>query len=607
MLSSSLRWKKKGKVSAKQAIILLSLVLVALLPIAFQKEHSVKQRSSHRTLTIITSHNETIRREFATAFSKYWFRKTQGEVIYINWVTPGGSSEVRRVIDTKFSNFEKHQGEEDVENVGLDLYFGGGVHEFDRAKSQGYLARLNIFKDKPQLFLAAADTDNANTYVPEEAKGASIPQTHKGETFYDKDHQWLGACISSFGIVFNKDTLNRLGYTEDEYPKTWDDLTNPRLFKNIALADPTKSGSVTKVFELIIQQKMQKHIKENPNPLPAESKERHRQRLLNEGWEKGLKLVQKICANARYFSDSATKIPHDVANGDAAVGMCIDFYGRTYNSKHQQADGTSRVEFRTPIGGSSLSADPIAVFKHAAEPELAQAFVEFVMSDDGQMLWNGDPKKAREYTQLPRLNALRRLPINKDIYLHKDYVTFFTDPDEMPYSNKESLHYDSELTGKTFNALQTIIRVMAIDTHEELADAWVAILESNKKLDAQPKNIELRQRYLEILDQHFHGLSKVSYTKTIADFSAKISKMKRKRQLNTRLKILEQLDFAEEKMAQFYPNLDPQDYPKAIKLLEQEVKQLKSFDIMTLELQQQDLASQFRASYAKAIKNADKL
>jgi len=76
---------------------------------------------------------------------------------------------------------------------------------------------------------------------------------------------------------------------------------------------------VTKVFELIIQQKMQKHIKENPNPLPAESKERHRQRLLNEGWEKGLKLVQKICANARYFSDSATKIPHDVANGDAAV------------------------------------------------------------------------------------------------------------------------------------------------------------------------------------------------------------------------------------------------------------------------------------------------
>lgn len=415
----------------------------------------------------------------------------------------------------------------------------------------------------------------------------------------------MGVCLSNFGIVYNKDVLKRLGYTEDQYPKTWDDLADPRLIKNIALADPTKSGSVTKAFEMILQQKMQEYIAANPQPQPGETQQQHRQRVLNKGWEQGMRLIQKICANARYFSDSASKIPHDVANGDSAVGMCIDFYGRTYNSKHMKQDGSSRVEFVVPTKGSTVSADPIAVFRNAPEPDLAQGFVNFTLSPEGQMLWNGDPKFHDEYPDyVPKKSALRRLPISKDVY-HEQFLKFFTDPDDLPYQQKDALRYDGELTAKTFNALRTIIRVMAIDTHEELTAARLAVIEAQKRLGKAPEDLEKKKLFLEVVDKHFHGLSKVSYTKAVADFSSKISKMKTKRKLSARLRDLEKNDFSNERMKHYYPQKAPEEYKAAIAQLRKDVDALKSFDIMTLERQQQDLASQFRASYDKAIKNAN--
>ncbi len=580
MLSSSLRWKRKSKFSAKQIGIIAALLIVSLLPIAFKKSGHIKKNESHRTLTIITSHNETIRREFERAFAVWWRDAHRGELIHINWVTPGGGAEVRKVMDTKFEAFQKNKGEDGVENVGLDVFFGGGAYEFDQAKRNGYLVKIEAFETLRGIF------------IPDASGDASIPQKAFGETFYDKDHQWVGVCLSSFGICYNKDVLKRLGFKEDEHPTTWDDLADPRFYKNIALADPTKSGSVTKAFEMILQQKMQEHIAANKVPNPAESKEQHRDRILNEGWRNGMMLIQKITANARYFSDSATKIPHDVANGDAAVGMCIDFYGRTYNSKYMKEDGTSRIEFIIPKKGSSLTVDPVAVFKNAAEPELAQAFVEFCLRAQGQILWNGDPKLAGKFKFVPHNSALRRLPVSKDYYT-PNFLMQFTDPEVMPYAREDILTYDSELTGPAFNALRVIIRVMAIDTHEELTEAWKAMIETGMPRD--------------IMEHHFHSLSKVSYTKAVKDIGAKIHKMKMKRVLSARLRDLEKYAFNAERIKHHYPELEAEKYAATIEKLKKDVAALKSFDVMTLERQQQDLARQFRLSYEKAIKNAGKL
>ena len=77
-----------------------------------------------------------------------------------------------------------------------------------------------------------------------------------------------------------------------------------------------------------------------------------------DGWTRGLQVIQKIAANSRYFTDSSTKVPWDVQSGDAAAGMCIDFYGRFQSEAVRKPDGSSRLQYVSPAGGSSVGADP---------------------------------------------------------------------------------------------------------------------------------------------------------------------------------------------------------------------------------------------------------
>jgi len=83
-----------------------------------------------------------------------------------------------------------------------------------------------------------------------------------------------------------------------ELPASWSDLTNPLLFKQVALADPTKSGSAAKAFEMVIQQQMQELVREAGVEAPE---------ILAIGWKRGLEIIQAASANARYFTDAAEK------------------------------------------------------------------------------------------------------------------------------------------------------------------------------------------------------------------------------------------------------------------------------------------------------------
>jgi hypothetical protein len=50
------------------------------------------------------------------------------------------------------------------------------------------------------------------------------------------------------------------------------------------------------------------------------------------------------------------------------------------------------------------------------------------------------------------------------------------DGEAMPYVQAEKFTYAPELTGHLFTPLRTIVRVMCIDAHEEMKDAWAALI-----------------------------------------------------------------------------------------------------------------------------------
>lgn len=423
------------------------LALIVALPLLMRRETAtVSPAEADERLVILTPHNESIRQEFGEAFALYWKQKT-GKTIYVDWRTPGGTSEIRMVLDAGFKAAE----ETGRDGIGVDLFFGGGEPDFAGQAKKGRFVPLDVFEKHPEWF----------------GENGVIPETFTGERYYSTDRVWVGTCMSQFGICYNPQSLERL---KIDPPTAWDDLGDPRYAGTLALADPTKSGSVARTFELLVQDQIQRAI----TAAGTESPE-----ALQAGWAAGLQLIQRMSANARYFTDSASKIPHDVGQGNAAAGMCIDFYGRSYAEELMTADGKPRVIWIAPKAGTTLSADPIAVLKGADSPQLAQAFVEFSLLPETQRLWFGKPGSPGG----PKERALHRTPVRRDVYT-PEFLQHSTMPDSDPYHDPGNFTYRRELTGSAFNTLRQLVKVMCIDSHEEMKSAWRAIADAGMPADA---------------------------------------------------------------------------------------------------------------------------
>jgi hypothetical protein len=105
--------------------------------------------------------------------------------------------------------------------------------------------------------------------------------------------------------------------------------------------------------------------------------------------------------------------------------MAIDFYGGVT----EETVGSDRERFVLPRGATAITPDPIAILygTRGKQLELANRFIEFLLSREGQRLWilkMGAPGGPRE-------TALRRPPIRRDIYANQtgwaETVNYFSD------------------------------------------------------------------------------------------------------------------------------------------------------------------------------------
>jgi ABC-type Fe3+ transport system substrate-binding protein len=431
-----------------RALIIFGLLaLIVALPLLLRRETATTgSRRADDHLVVLTPHNESIRNEFGEAFAAWWKQET-GRSIHVDWRTPGGTSEIRMVLDAGYKAAE----ETGRDGIGVDVFFGGGEPDFSSQAKKGRFVPLRVFESQPDLF----------------GEGRPIPETFTGERYYPKDHVWVGTCMSQFGICYNPDVLTRLKVPA---PAAWRDLGDPAYAGTLALADPTKSGSVARAFELLVQGEILRALAGKPDD---------REAALEAGWAAGLQLIQKMSANSRYFTDSASKIPHDVGQGNAAAGMCIDFYGRSYAHELKSASGRPRLVWIAPLGGTTMSADPVAVLKGAPNMEVAQCFAEFCLSPQAQVLWFAKPGTPNG----PKERALHRTPIRRDVYTPEN-LSNSTMPGIDPYHDPGNFTYQRELTGAAFNTLRQLVKVMCIDSHEEMKSAWLAMKNAGMPADA---------------------------------------------------------------------------------------------------------------------------
>jgi hypothetical protein len=126
-----------------------------------------------------------------------------------------------------------------------------------------------------------------------------------------------------------------------------------------------------------------------------------------------------------------------------------------------------------------LSADPVAVLKGAPHSKIAQRFVEFCLTREAQQLWFALPGTIHG----PKLRALHRTPIRRDVYT-PEILAQSTMPGIHPYEDAGNFTYQRELTGAAFNTLRQLVKVMCIDSHEEMKSAWHALIDADMPDDA---------------------------------------------------------------------------------------------------------------------------
>jgi iron(III) transport system substrate-binding protein len=351
-------------------------------------------------LVLISPHWEGIRYEFGRAFRQHYQKQT-GRTVELEWLDVGGSSETLRYVESEFKN--KPSG------IGIDIFFGGGYDPYLALKKSRLLAPHRV----PQALLD------------------QIPPELGGVPLYDPDHTWYGATLAGFGIVYNKAVL---GMTKMPVITTWDGLAAPQAFGWVGSSDPRKSGSVHMVYEIILQA---------------------------YGWEKGWRIITGLGANVRNFANAAGQIPKDVAVGEVAYGLAIDFYAWA----QVKEAGADKIGFVMPDNLTIISPDGIGILNGAPNPEVAKAFINFVMSEEGQKLWlfvEGSPGGPERF----QLNRFSVLPSLYRVASENTAVKL------NPFSWESEFAFDPKLGAERWSIVNDLIGALVIDQKHLLTRAW---------------------------------------------------------------------------------------------------------------------------------------
>ena len=333
-----------------------------------------------------------------------WHQAKYGTPATIRWREVGGGTS--QILRFLRAEFAHHA------SAGVDVLYGGGVDPFEDLAKDHLLTPY----DPPPDVLAA------------------IPATLNGMQLIDPKHEWFGAALSGFGIITNERARQAAHLPE---VTAWSGLADPRLDGWVSGIDPRASGSVLAIYEIILQ---------------------------SYGWDRGWRTIMEMGANTRHFFPGAPQSAIEVGTGDAAYGVAIDTYGNAQAGFY----GAENVKFTLPEGETVITPDAIAILKNPPHPKIAQHFLEFVLSRDGQLLWmlpKGAPGGSVRY-------AINRMSVQPALYSELAGRTpILTNPFQL----RSDLVYNNALGSKRRAILSVFIASWMIDTHDFLSAAWRAL------------------------------------------------------------------------------------------------------------------------------------
>lgn len=244
----------------------------------------------------------------------------------------------------------------------------------------------------------------------------------------DPDGYYKGFAASGYGIMWNTRYLKA---KKLPVPKEWADLKKSVYHGHVGMSAPSRSGTTHLTVETLLQ---------------------------GLGWEKGWAEWKAIAGNFSTVTARSFGVPDGVNSGQFGIGVVIDFFGLS-----SKASGFP-VDFVYPTVTTLVPAN-IALVKNGPNPKAGAAFIEFLLSNEGQELLL-NPK-------------IRRLPVNP--------ATYAKAPPNFPNPFKDksigaAVKFDLGLSKSRYNVINSLFDVMITYRLNDLRAAVKAIQKAEASL-----------------------------------------------------------------------------------------------------------------------------
>lgn len=277
----------------------------------------------------------------------------------------------------------------------------------------------------PDAFEVLKSDDLLVKYSP---KAEGIPDKVGAFPINDPDGYYMGFAASGYGIMWNTRYVKakKLPLARD-----WADLKKPVYHGHVGMSAPSRSGTTHLTVETVLQ---------------------------GMGWEAGWAEWKEIAGNFKTVTERSFGVPDGVNSGQFGFGIVIDFFGLS------SIGSGFPVDFVYPEVTTLVPAN-VGIVRNAPNPAAAAAFIEFLLSEEGQGLLL-DPK-------------IRRLPVNPRIYAKA--------PEGFPNPFKDdsigaAVKFDLEKSKNRYNVVNALFDVMVTYRMDELRAAVKAIQEAEAAL-----------------------------------------------------------------------------------------------------------------------------
>ena len=206
--------------------------------------------------------------------------------------------------------------------------------------------RAEMAAGQPQAdLLLIADSVTMESLKKEGALLAhdKAPVAGYAKGIHDPGNTWFATKLITTGIAYNRKA--------PFVPASWSDLNRPEAKGMVVLPSPLTSGAA-----------MIHAVSLTAN--------------LPDGWG----YYEKLKANGALAGGGNGDVLKQVASGEKLYGMIVD-----YMPIREKAKG-SPIEFVFPKEGVSAVSEPVAILKTTKNPDAAKAFIDFLLSPDGQKM-----------------------------------------------------------------------------------------------------------------------------------------------------------------------------------------------------------------------------